>query len=171
MTRVIRFNAEYEPYLDSDAWDTKRKQRLALDGHKCSRCQRDNVKLDVHHITYERIGRERMTDLISLCRRCHRREHGHDTSLPPKLRRAETPDRLRPERAREQWQEIIAQSLRVEAEFAKLCERVSTSRFDVFDEATDVIRALNMLMSKVAENRGRDWDVESENVDHLREVA
>lgn len=32
--------------------------------------------LHVHHLTYERLGRELLTDLVTLCAGCHRKQHG-----------------------------------------------------------------------------------------------
>jgi 5-methylcytosine-specific restriction endonuclease McrA len=33
--------------------------------------------VEVHHLTYERLGEERLTDLVALCRSCHEREHAY----------------------------------------------------------------------------------------------
>lgn len=76
----------YEMYLLSIAWKIKRSQRRAIDGDQCQGflcfCTEG---LQVHHVTYERVGNENVeTDLITLCRRCHKAEHGHkvETVLP-----------------------------------------------------------------------------------------
>lgn len=66
----------YREYLRSPAWDKKRRKRLMIDGYACVRCGRKSRELHVHHKTYERLGRERMEDLETLCKRCHKREHG-----------------------------------------------------------------------------------------------
>lgn len=44
----------------------------------CEDCGRggDGVALDLHHLTYDRYGHERATDLLLLCRGCHDRRHG-----------------------------------------------------------------------------------------------
>lgn len=67
---------EYQFYMQSEAWDAKRRQRLAIDNYTCQGCDRRNKPLDVHHVTYERFGRESMDDLLSLCRDCHNEVHG-----------------------------------------------------------------------------------------------
>lgn len=69
--------SQYAAYRRSRHWRRVRKQRLRMDGFKCASCSRskDQVVLEVHHRTYERIGRERTEDLISLCQRCHSTEH------------------------------------------------------------------------------------------------
>jgi 5-methylcytosine-specific restriction endonuclease McrA len=74
-------NVTHRQYLDSPAWRKKRSERLAVDGEKCFRCKATDG-LQVHHITYERLGRERMSDLLTLCGDCHKRDHGRDPSLP-----------------------------------------------------------------------------------------
>lgn len=63
----------YEEYMRSPAWAAKRQQRLELDGHKCRTCgcTFEERPLQVHHVTYERLGHEELSDLITLCRSCH----------------------------------------------------------------------------------------------------
>jgi hypothetical protein len=34
-------------------------------------CAAEDVQLDVHHNTYERLGGEEISDVIPLCRECH----------------------------------------------------------------------------------------------------
>jgi 5-methylcytosine-specific restriction endonuclease McrA len=65
----------YQAYLCSNHWLTVRQARLYLDKYRCRRCGEDKY-LQVHHKTYERLGHEDMADLETLCRTCHRREHG-----------------------------------------------------------------------------------------------
>ena len=64
----------YGTYLRSVHWQTMR--RLAHDRAQgtCELCGRGG-QLDVHHKTYERIGEERLDDLIVLCRSCHSKFH------------------------------------------------------------------------------------------------
>lgn len=50
----------------------------------CGRCGKGpRAGLQLHHKTYERLGRELQSDLETLCDGCHRKEHG----LPPRRRR------------------------------------------------------------------------------------
>ena len=64
----------YESYIRSCAWQDKRKQRLAIDDFKCQMCG-NKENLEVHHVTYDRLGNESMDDLITLCERCHTKVH------------------------------------------------------------------------------------------------
>lgn len=43
---------------------------LAREHHRCKRCKQARY-LEVHHLTYKRLGFERMDDLEALCVRCH----------------------------------------------------------------------------------------------------
>lgn len=66
--------SNYWAYLKSRTWSVRaaRAKRWGC----CARCGKDTPKLDAHHKTYERLGRERPSDLEALCRTCHRETHG-----------------------------------------------------------------------------------------------
>lgn len=66
--------ALYSVYLDSPAWAEKRTEALALAENLCAECGRD-CDLQVHHMTYARVGDEEQCDLQVLCERCHRERH------------------------------------------------------------------------------------------------
>jgi len=65
-------------YLRSAHWRARRARAIARAGGSCERCGKPG-RLEVHHVTYERLGRERDRDLRALCHRCHqiaeRRRH------------------------------------------------------------------------------------------------
>lgn len=66
----------YEAYIRSDAWrrSPARLAELRASGGRCRLCSRGapETTVEVHHNTYERLGRERASDLCTLCRVCHR---------------------------------------------------------------------------------------------------
>lgn len=64
----------YQEYLLTTHWQWKRYRKLAQVGFRCEHC-RGTVLLQVHHKTYERIGTERMSDLVVLCDGCHQEQH------------------------------------------------------------------------------------------------
>ena len=64
----------YTQTMESPAWRRRRALALRRSGHRCQRCG-TAVQLDVHHVTYTRLGHERPGDLRVLCRSCHDREH------------------------------------------------------------------------------------------------
>lgn len=82
-----RKGAFYREYRRSRHWRLLRRRVLERDGHCCTICKRQHgdtdprlpegrtTKLEVHHLTYERIWREPLEDLVSLCQRCHATEH------------------------------------------------------------------------------------------------
>lgn len=76
-----RFSPQYLDYIQSPEWQEKAKQRRSLDGNKCHICgSHDN--LQVHHITYERLGREDIEhDLITLCKDCHEIVHENKNAI------------------------------------------------------------------------------------------
>ena len=64
----------YAVYIRSSAWERKkRKYRASRLPQTCRVCGAKGV--DLHHLTYKRLGRERLTDLAPLCRRHHDGAH------------------------------------------------------------------------------------------------
>ena len=75
-------NPAYDRYIHSAGWRRKAGQRLEMDGHVCQVCGREAI--EVHHLTYDRFGNEEMSDLVSLCRKCHNKaEELYDPSIIP----------------------------------------------------------------------------------------
>lgn len=66
----------YQEYLKSKVWAEKRKLALSRAHGKCESCGAAYVNdssLDVHHLTYERVGgNEKPDDLKVLCYPCHK---------------------------------------------------------------------------------------------------
>jgi hypothetical protein len=64
----------YRSYLLSDHW---RAVRLRVLKHCENRCQMCNASglIDIHHRDYSRLGEERFSDVIALCRQCHASFH------------------------------------------------------------------------------------------------
>lgn len=60
----------YDQYLRSSEWRCLRAQILARDGYMCRLCN-CNRATQIHHTTYERVGRELPEDLLSVCQSCH----------------------------------------------------------------------------------------------------
>jgi 5-methylcytosine-specific restriction endonuclease McrA len=65
---------EYQKYIRSKEWKQRASRMRKLAGYRCQRCGKKGVPLDVHHLTYERFGNERDSDLLVVCRPCHRIE-------------------------------------------------------------------------------------------------
>jgi hypothetical protein len=66
---------KYYLYLSSPEWKAKRELVYKRDEYKCQKCLAKDVD-DVHHLTYENLGNEKLIDLISVCRDCHIEIHG-----------------------------------------------------------------------------------------------
>lgn len=66
--------SHYQVYLNSPGWRTTRNRALVRAHWRCSKCPAARG-LEVHHLTYERLGLERDSDLEVLCATCHRGEH------------------------------------------------------------------------------------------------
>lgn len=73
--RVERAGFEiYAAYLLSDHWQQLRVRCRKRKHWRCFAC-RTPGRLDLHHVTYERLGDEQLGDMVLLCRRCHAATH------------------------------------------------------------------------------------------------
>lgn len=64
----------YAEYLASKEWKAKRLKVLDRANYICEICGIKRA-YQVHHKTYKRIYRERLTDLVATCGICHQAEH------------------------------------------------------------------------------------------------
>ena len=68
----------YAEYIaESPWWRRVREDALDRANRRCQLCAAQGF-LNVHHNNYDRIGRERPSDVIALCRDCHAQHHGKD---------------------------------------------------------------------------------------------
>lgn len=72
-----------QTYLASNEWQVLRKSTLKRDLYTCQSCGVTDVPLEVHHLTYQRLGKERPSDVVSLCRICHQSLHDKAKLLHP----------------------------------------------------------------------------------------
>ena len=73
----------YWDILGSPWWRARKAALIRYRGERCERCGVGRGgDLQMHHRTYERIGRELPEDVELLCRRCHRLEHGIEHDRP-----------------------------------------------------------------------------------------
>lgn len=66
----------YTRYVKENApeWREKKEQVFWQRGERCEACG-SRFRIDVHHLTYKRLGRERLSDLMVLCRKHHDQVH------------------------------------------------------------------------------------------------
>lgn len=75
---------QYQRYLQSREWCEKREVIKERASNICERCK--YYPLDhVHHLTYERIYNELLTDLQGICRDCHEYIHAKSDYDPASL--------------------------------------------------------------------------------------
>jgi hypothetical protein len=75
--------ASYGDYLLSPHWLAFKDRFFAARKRRCFAC-RKRQGIELHHITYNRIGAERLDDVVPLCGRCHDRVHHLIASGCPK---------------------------------------------------------------------------------------
>lgn len=66
---------DYINYINSKQRKEKRKQKLAESKGMCEKCG-SNERLQVHHLNYDSIFNEKLSDLMTLCKKCHLKTHG-----------------------------------------------------------------------------------------------
>ena len=70
---------KYATYLKSKEWIDLKIDLITTRGQRCEKCRKDKKSptlLQIHHLTYKNIFNESPEDLMILCSRCHRIEHG-----------------------------------------------------------------------------------------------
>lgn len=87
----------YGKYLASKEWKAKRQEFMdspltSIDCYCCGRKYEPGFNL--HHVTYERIGKERLSDLKMVCKPCHKEIHLVAKKIKP-LKKATEAVRLR----------------------------------------------------------------------------
>ena len=73
-------------YMLTKEWTELKQLRLVIANHKCECCGSAH-NLHLHHVTYERLTQELLSDVVILCSLCHTKLHnilGYDrTTLYP----------------------------------------------------------------------------------------
>jgi hypothetical protein len=64
----------YWQYMRSDEWREMRAGWFGRNARACRRCGEQHL-VELHHATYEHLGRELDADLVPLCRSCHMEFH------------------------------------------------------------------------------------------------
>lgn len=68
---VQKLLADKAAYMRTAKWKKIRKAKLDQTRGQCEKCGSWMGRKDVHHKTYNRLGHERLEDLIVLCTHCH----------------------------------------------------------------------------------------------------
>lgn len=64
----------YQKHIQSAVWRRKRSAVILRAKGKCERCHRWPI-VNVHHLSYENVGNEPLSDLLGVCSKCHRELH------------------------------------------------------------------------------------------------
>jgi len=82
----VTISKKYQNYLNSQKWKNKRLKVLNREKFRCERCKEARAT-QVHHKTYKRIHKERLSDLMAVCAPCHRAIHGIKTTRRRKTKK------------------------------------------------------------------------------------
>jgi hypothetical protein len=117
---------DYYAYLKSPEWAVRRQWKLEAAENRCQLCDATD-RLQVHHRTYERLGKERIADLIVLCERCHRKFHDIYNKPPRSVVPAPSPSRPAMRLGAER--NLVLLVLRQEKYLCSLTSRLSPGAF------------------------------------------
>jgi len=65
---------EYQGYLKSGHWQEIKAKFARSNSKRCFLCGETGI-LHLHHKTYDRLGHEKLGDLVYLCPKCHEFVH------------------------------------------------------------------------------------------------
>lgn len=78
-----RDKKKYYEYLQSPEWKIFRQLALDTLGHSCGKCG-NKKDLQVHHKHYRNIFKENISDVMILCKPCHKKTHRDKALKNPK---------------------------------------------------------------------------------------
>lgn len=62
---------DYQEYLKTRHWQIVKYEYRKHHKYQCVMCLEKDVRLELHHLHYETLGREKDEDLTYLCYKCH----------------------------------------------------------------------------------------------------
>lgn len=113
----------YRDYLKSHHWISFRAQYYL---HHDRKCKCGAKSSDLHHLTYKTLGKEVFSDVVTLCRFCHDKEHGIES-----VKLITTPKMARPIFYHEPKKDM-------EKEIEKVCQIISNPKKKIFFKAKKV---------------------------------
>lgn len=84
--KAIRDDARYRAHIQSPEWRAFRAEVIKARGGKCEICPSWS-RLQVHHLTYERLGAELPGDVLVVCQECHEALHGRFDAATTRVRK------------------------------------------------------------------------------------
>lgn len=85
----------YQEYLRSERWLAFATKAKVATGGRCQGCDRETWHLHVHHLTYDRLGNEKATDVWVVCPSCHLKFHPHHKKRVNKARKKQGKGKIR----------------------------------------------------------------------------
>lgn len=67
--------ATYDQYLCSPHWQVFKQEFWNQTHRICFSCKSTHQPLSIHHLTYKRLGKEKISDVVPLCTSCHEKIH------------------------------------------------------------------------------------------------
>jgi len=68
----MALSKNYLKYIKSTAWFDLRAEVFERDDYECQSCSSNSSNLQCHHLNYNRLFNEDLSDLITTCDTCHK---------------------------------------------------------------------------------------------------
>jgi hypothetical protein len=72
----------YSDYLKTVHWKNVKEEFTSATGGVCQLCRHPNREIQLHHVSYENVGRETHKDIQVICSDCHARIHARKPPQP-----------------------------------------------------------------------------------------
>lgn len=128
--------SRHAAYLASPAWAAKRAEYRRYRKWQCRLCGVKRGGIQLHHLTYERLGHEDLDDLIPLCAGCHMLVHAHCAEHPDLSLRAATLSCLKKYRSLREVEKRKVAATRARRKARRRADRPQTDWVDRFGAKT-----------------------------------
>ena len=113
----------YKAYLGSWHWARFAVEYFdAAGAQQCVDCGSKRRKIEIHHLHYGTLGREKPADVVALCRICHAKRHDKSPSKP-KRRKRRGRKAKKQKRKKHEWSEEPKYRIKQQRNYTNLMRR------------------------------------------------
>ncbi len=134
----------YSVYLNTSHWQKLRYRVLKLDHSMCVRCKKPGTV--VHHRNYERLGCEKLDDLVTVCAVCHHNIHEGKLQID-RIRRGKKRGLSRKQNRRRH--RAYQQAVQATAPDRIVYKKISRALRTPLRDGTPLLRAVRVMLNRI----------------------